>query len=287
MCYFGSKLQDGLNVYSESENPSGGGGSSNHMNTDDWNRKPVNGRAKYFSNERSRGNSYFPERPPYGQVRSNKDHVGTHQGRAAPESSCRFSGSCVSTAASAGVNSSHLSDQALVTVHDIQISNGELKETVKGTNLMNERKKAANVSLSQGATGQPSNPGFISKLDEKETHATEKKLTSHMSGNVCSEPSEETESFDICFAKSGTTVILKPSLLEKNREKKKEMQRANEGRRGEILGPGLILLKNYLSITEQVSPTLETKILKLDVIKVQVRSISFFNKYSGTAFRFR
>lgn len=151
-------------VYPGNENPSGCRGSCNHMKTEDWEKRPVNGRAKNFCNERSRGNSHWQERS-YAPVRSKVDHVGqTHQARAEREGSCSFAGSCVSTAASTGhtgVNFPHLSYQALGNVHDvdvskIQISNSQLNEVEKGTNFMNDRKKAANVS--QGPTGQPSDP---------------------------------------------------------------------------------------------------------------------------------
>ncbi|CAM8938818.1 unnamed protein product [Rhodiola kirilowii] len=73
---------------------------------------------------------------------------------------------------------------------------------------------------------------------------------SYRHGNKCSGPSELT-GYDICFTKTETTVTLKPSLFAKNREKRNETKRATEGRRGEILQSGLILLKNHLSITEQ------------------------------------
>ncbi|KAK8674654.1 hypothetical protein V6N13_032762 [Hibiscus sabdariffa] len=46
--------------------------------------------------------------------------------------------------------------------------------------------------------------------------------------------------------------MLKPSLLVKNREKRNEIKRSTEGQIGNVLRPGMVLLKKYLSITDQV-----------------------------------
>ncbi|GMI72362.1 hypothetical protein HRI_000905500 [Hibiscus trionum] len=58
--------------------------------------------------------------------------------------------------------------------------------------------------------------------------------------------------FDICLPKIGTPIMLKPSLLVKNREKRNEIKRSSEGQIGNVLRPGMVLLKKYLSITDQV-----------------------------------
>ncbi|KAE8709055.1 hypothetical protein F3Y22_tig00110332pilonHSYRG00822 [Hibiscus syriacus] len=60
------------------------------------------------------------------------------------------------------------------------------------------------------------------------------------------------EPFDICVPKIGTPVMLKPSLLVNNREKRDEMKRSTEGQIGIVLRPGMVLLKKYRSITDQV-----------------------------------
>lgn len=57
--------------------------------------------------------------------------------------------------------------------------------------------------------------------------------------------------FDICPAKVKAPVMLKPSLLVKNREKRNEMKRSLEGQKGTILRPGMVLLKSYLSKDDQ------------------------------------
>ncbi|KAG6782302.1 hypothetical protein POTOM_011698 [Populus tomentosa] len=72
-----------------------------------------------------------------------------------------------------------------------------------------------------------------------------------------SEQQAEVEPFDICLPKTGTTLKLKPSLLVKNREKRNDVRRAADGVKGPILRSGMVLLKNYLSLHDQI------KIIKL------------------------
>lgn len=59
--------------------------------------------------------------------------------------------------------------------------------------------------------------------------------------------------FDICLTKTGTPVSLKPSLLIKNRERRNEIKRSTEGQMGNVLRPGMVLLKKYLSLSDQVN----------------------------------
>ncbi|KAL5755497.1 hypothetical protein ACOSQ2_020243 [Xanthoceras sorbifolium] len=59
--------------------------------------------------------------------------------------------------------------------------------------------------------------------------------------------------FDICPPKKGTPFMLKPSLLEKNRQKRNEIKRVMEGQIRNVLRSGMVLLKNYLSISDQVN----------------------------------
>nr|XP_034900286.1 uncharacterized protein LOC118038096 isoform X2 [Populus alba] len=72
-----------------------------------------------------------------------------------------------------------------------------------------------------------------------------------------SEQQAEVEPFDICLPKTGTNLKLKPSLLVKNREKRNDVRRAADGLNGRILRSGMVLLKNYLSLHDQI------KIIKL------------------------
>ncbi|CAA2985867.1 uncharacterized protein LOC111404405 [Olea europaea var. sylvestris] len=59
-------------------------------------------------------------------------------------------------------------------------------------------------------------------------------------------------SFDICVEKIGSFVKLQPPLLVKNREKKNEMKRRTEGENIKVLRPGVVLLKCYLPLMDQV-----------------------------------
>ncbi|WJX66680.1 hypothetical protein P8452_51213 [Trifolium repens] len=57
--------------------------------------------------------------------------------------------------------------------------------------------------------------------------------------------------FDICTPKQdGSGVKLKPSLFAKNRQKRKEMKQ--ESSKGIELRPGMVLLKGYISLNDQI-----------------------------------
>lgn len=70
--------------------------------------------------------------------------------------------------------------------------------------------------------------------------------------SVNSEDAGASKPFDICRPKSGTPVMLKPSLLMKNRERRNEMRRTLEGDIGKVLRPGMVHLKHYLTMNDQV-----------------------------------
>ncbi|WOH10867.1 hypothetical protein DCAR_0730342 [Daucus carota subsp. sativus] len=57
--------------------------------------------------------------------------------------------------------------------------------------------------------------------------------------------------FDICPKKTGTP-RLKSSLLVQNREKRNEIQRSNGGQPIQVLRPGMVLLKNFIPLKDQV-----------------------------------
>lgn len=59
----------------------------------------------------------------------------------------------------------------------------------------------------------------------------------------------KTKSFDICTPKQSACVVLKPPLLVKNRERRKEKNQSSEGVE---LRPGMYHLKGYISLTDQV-----------------------------------
>ncbi|KAF5823872.1 putative DNA oxidative demethylase [Helianthus annuus] len=59
--------------------------------------------------------------------------------------------------------------------------------------------------------------------------------------------------FDICPKKSSSGFKLKPSLLAMNREKRNQIKQSTKGQNIEILGPGIVLLKGYISFDDQIS----------------------------------
>nr|XP_023901263.1 uncharacterized protein LOC112013105 isoform X2 [Quercus suber]POE49818.1 alpha-ketoglutarate-dependent dioxygenase alkb [Quercus suber] len=67
-----------------------------------------------------------------------------------------------------------------------------------------------------------------------------------------SEHSAMLDSFDLCPTKSEKTVILKPPLHVQNRERRKEIKSSLEGQNGFVLRAGLVLLKSYISFSDQV-----------------------------------
>ena len=67
-----------------------------------------------------------------------------------------------------------------------------------------------------------------------------------------SENSTMLESFDLCQTKSEKTVMLKPSLLVQNREKRNEIKSSLVGQNGDVLRAGMVLLKSYISFSDQV-----------------------------------
>ncbi|KAM0053585.1 putative DNA oxidative demethylase [Helianthus debilis subsp. tardiflorus] len=59
--------------------------------------------------------------------------------------------------------------------------------------------------------------------------------------------------FDICPKKSSSGVKLKPPLHVTNREKRNQIKQSTKGQNIEILGPGIVLLKGYISFDDQIS----------------------------------
>ena len=67
-----------------------------------------------------------------------------------------------------------------------------------------------------------------------------------------SEDSAMLDSFDLCPTKSEKTVTLKPPLLIQNRERRNEIKSSLEGQNGNVLRAGMVLLKSYISFSDQV-----------------------------------
>ncbi|KAL0009766.1 hypothetical protein SO802_004874 [Lithocarpus litseifolius] len=67
-----------------------------------------------------------------------------------------------------------------------------------------------------------------------------------------SEHSAMLDSFDLCPTKSEKIVMLKPPLLVQNRERRNEIKSSLEGQNGVVLRAGMVLLKSYISFSDQV-----------------------------------
>lgn len=66
------------------------------------------------------------------------------------------------------------------------------------------------------------------------------------------EDSAVLEPFDICPPKTSNLVVLKPPLLVKNRERRNETKRIMEAQNASVLRSGMVLLKRYLPLNDQV-----------------------------------
>lgn len=60
-------------------------------------------------------------------------------------------------------------------------------------------------------------------------------------------------SFDICEERNKSVPKLKPPLLVKNKAKRDEKKRQNQGDNIKVYRPGMILLKGYISLMDQVT----------------------------------
>ncbi|XP_010487202.1 PREDICTED: uncharacterized protein LOC104765221 [Camelina sativa] len=89
----------------------------------------------------------------------------------------------------------------------------------------------------------------VSSTSEKVelSSAEDQNSTAHKSGGEGNSSSERnTGPFDISLKKTG--IVLKPALFNLNKEKRK----STKGHTGIVIRPGMVLLKNYLSINDQV-----------------------------------
>ncbi|TQE08677.1 hypothetical protein C1H46_005661 [Malus baccata] len=66
------------------------------------------------------------------------------------------------------------------------------------------------------------------------------------------EPSEHL-TFDLCPPKSRGSITLKAPLLVQNRERRNEIKRSKEQNSGSVLQSGMVLLKSYLSLDDQMN----------------------------------
>lgn len=72
--------------------------------------------------------------------------------------------------------------------------------------------------------------------------------TNHIPDNIEDKPNGP---FDLFLKKPKTTPKLKPSILEKNREKRKELEHSSNDDRPHMPRPGMVLLKNFITPEDQ------------------------------------
>lgn len=94
-------------------------------------------------------------------------------------------------------------------------------------------------------------PSHSAKMDEPAPSKGPKSSTVHNNSKY-SEHSVVLDPFDICPPKTVTSVTLKPSLHAMNRQKRNEIKRSVEGQNGIELRSGMIHLKGYISLRDQV-----------------------------------
>ncbi|BFG24127.1 hypothetical protein CerSpe_104010 [Prunus speciosa] len=63
----------------------------------------------------------------------------------------------------------------------------------------------------------------------------------------------EHSAFDLFPTKAGSCVTLKASLLAQNRERRNEIKRSMEKQNGSVLQSGMVLLRGYLSLSDQIN----------------------------------
>ncbi|PWA41644.1 alkylated DNA repair protein AlkB [Artemisia annua] len=90
-------------------------------------------------------------------------------------------------------------------------------------------------------------------LDFKETpNLLDDDSISEKLKNISHEP-QENKRYDICYKSASKAVKLKPSLAVINREKRNQLNRSKQGQNIIMLRPGMVLMKGYISLNDQVS----------------------------------
>lgn len=220
-----------------------------------------NSRGRFPSNPNSAGNNFCEKEPLENKsLEDSMSSTGTilHD-QSAP--SCSSIGSNQSDCSVAS-NSVNKGDSAFMPAIS---GSGDMKSDI------------VSAPLEKGAKDGAMHPDFSLKLNstvplqnQNESHLSfqagaNDQLSQEKDPNIVvsagdsgySEQQAVVEPFDICLPKTGTTLKLKPSLLVKNREKRNDVRRAADGVNGRILRSGMVLLKNYLSLHDQI------KIIKL------------------------
>ncbi|XP_061352771.1 uncharacterized protein LOC133297621 [Gastrolobium bilobum] len=88
--------------------------------------------------------------------------------------------------------------------------------------------------------------------DDDDDNNNSQTITTSISHGMGTQTEKEPP-FDICPPKQGGgTVVLKAPLLVKNREIRKQMKGCSSSNKGSVLRPGMVLLKGYISLSDQV-----------------------------------
>lgn len=188
--------------------------------------------SRQSEHELTLGHSYKQDRPSSGNSEG-LSHMGINQHGQNPletaSSSSQPSG-CSSASDSAHEN------------HLPPLSDLSLKENTKS--LQNESQ--IQTPIKYGINSMP----FQNKGPQFEKNSLSKTIGT---GNIeLSGHPGVVEPFDICPVKTGTSIVLKVPLLSKNREKRRESKRAEEGPKGDVISSGMVLLKGYISSSDQV-----------------------------------
>jgi alkylated DNA repair dioxygenase AlkB len=119
--------------------------------------------------------------------------------------------------------------------------------TADATTLHHDLSEKLIISIPQSETQLPSQSA---KKDEPAPSKGPESSTGHNN----SKHSEDSVvlPFDICPPKTGTSVALKPGLFEKNRGRRNAIKQSMEGQNGIVLRSGMIHLKGYISLRDQV-----------------------------------
>ncbi|XP_002529184.2 uncharacterized protein LOC8260434 [Ricinus communis] len=105
----------------------------------------------------------------------------------------------------------------------------------------------ANIICLQNVSQPPLHSG--AKDQSLQEHFSKRTEPTGDSGSSENQP--VIEPFDICLPKNRPFVVLKSTLFDINRGKRNEIKHASE-KQGKILEPGMVLLKGFLSIDDQV-----------------------------------
>ncbi|XP_031272511.1 uncharacterized protein LOC116130987 isoform X2 [Pistacia vera] len=156
--------------------------------------------------------------------------------------------------------------EPLVPAIHLNMTRMQIKET-----LEEEREETAIVNNDFSFSGEVNDewmggePLVPAKADIQE-QAFQEKDVKNLAGIGGSGPSVQQAvmfPLDICPPKTGSCISLKPSLLETNKLKRNQVKLAMERQSGNVLRPGMVLLKNYLSISDQVKILKECRNLGL------------------------